>query len=657
MNKNFEDDIKKCSLCNKKIKRENIFYCSFCKAFICPSCIKSIHSEEKNDHPILKLDLINKCCCIHKKMNKSYCKNCFKNICEDCLKYNNHKNHDIINFDDILIDDEYLKKINEEINIEEKEVQMMKKKFNQYMNFIKNKFDEYTQLRNDEINLKKNIVNNYNKYKNNYNSIMNVKKLKFDYFKLNMDKEKEGNKNKNKLKNFKKLINELILYEETRFEQKNKNKNENSKAEENCQKENNNKEKNKCFKENSLLKSPKYEIVHKINTQFADPEIILCLKNDKLLIAYSNKDLVIYNKDNLKNDLEELCRVNVSNIKVNPCVRYSSIHFKGIYQLKNENLVVSMIGYTHFILSVNYETKSFKVEQDFMINKSLKLNNPLFSDLPTDPNNYDDVIPGEPNNSIPMRNNHRLNNNNIPTFVNNNINNNNIINNNINNDNSNNNNVLQEKENKTINPNDNHNNNNNVKKIFNIVNKIPNTIHNNNLNNAIHPAPNPNMINNINPRGHIGGIIQRINQGIGVPIGHPMNPHFVHRANNFLRRKKFLINLVALQNDDLLAISNRDCWILRNNSIKYVRHIDQMINCERIIRVNKALPLGDNEFVIEITINQNKVHKLHNKITKQNRRKFNYVYIFFNLNYEEINRKNLSLSETVIKSDNNYIYK
>ena len=77
------------------------------------------------------------------------------------------------------------------------------------MNFIQEKFDDYIQLRSDEIDLKRNILNNYDKYKNNYNSIMNVKKLKYDYFKINIEKEEEKEedketKNINKLKNLKK---------------------------------------------------------------------------------------------------------------------------------------------------------------------------------------------------------------------------------------------------------------------------------------------------------------------------------------------------------------------------------------------------------------------------------------------------------------------
>ena len=625
---NFGNNKKKCSFCNNIIKIDNIYYCSFCKDFICSECINNMHLDQKRDHPALKLDLINTYCCIHNKMNKFYCKNCFKNICDFCLKYNNiHNSHEIIKFDDILVDDKYLKEIDKEINNEEKELNIITKKFGQYINFVQKKFNEYIQLRNDEIDLKRNILYNYDKYKNNYNSIMNVKKLKFDYFKVNLDNEKGEDKNLNKLKNFKKLLNELIIYEETLFEQKNKK--QDIKSGNNNQKDNNDiknlkeKENSKHFKENFLLKSPKYEVVNKINTKQADAEIIVTLKNNKLLIAYTNRDLIIYGKNDLKNILEELCKVNLSSTKINN-IRSNIINFKGIYQLKNENILISMSGLSNFILNVNYNTKTFTVVQEFMISRGLRLNNPLFSNLPIDPYNYDDVIPAIPKKGGIINNNNQMNNN--LDDINNNLNINNLINN------------------KT--------NDGNIK-----INEGQNNVNNNNnLNNN-----NPNIINNANPIGRQiklfafpQGIFQRITNRIGVPIGHPLPHNIVQRVNNPHQRKRTLISLVALQNDDLLAISHKDCWILRNSGLKYLAYKDQIIKCDKLIMIKKALPISDNEFVIEILLSNIKTPPNH--IIKPGIKKNNLAYIFFNLNYEETYRRNLMLFETVISSDNDYIY-
>lgn len=636
---NFENNKKVCSLCQNIINIKNIYYCSFCKAFLCIKCLNDKHLKEKNDHPTLKLDLININCCIHKQIYKYYCRNCFKNICELCLKNKMHKNHELINLEDIKIDDKYLREIEEEINMEENNMKIMNKKFEQYITFIQNKFDNYIQLRKDEINLKRNILYSYEKHKSNYNSIMNVKKIKFDYFKINEDKDKEKKENKNKrdlikLKNFKKLINELIICEETKLQQKDKEESNNqidNNLKISLNKEKKEKEKTKVFKENILLKNSKYEIVNKINTKTAEAEQILNLKNNKLLIAYTNRMIIIYEKKYLKNNLEELCSVNLSNSKINT-IR-SIKNFKGIYQLKNENILISMSGLSNFILKVNYKTKTFAVVQEFMISRGLKINNPLFAQLPDDPQNYNDIIPVIQNNTTNNNNiNHNLN---LAGAINNNNNHNNID---INNYNTNNRVIIRIRD--VVNNNiRNNNNNDNLNENLNINNEIAN---NNNI----------NRINNIRFIPH--GIFQRINNRIGIPINHPLPHNIAYRVNNRMVRRT-LTNIVALPNDDLLAMSSKDCWILRNNSIKYVAYKDQIINCDKILMIKKALPISNDEFVVEVAITKHKTYRpnqIANKISKKN----NFIYFFFNLNYEEICRKNLNLNETIITYDNDNIY-
>ena len=718
---NVENNKKSCSICKKKIIIDNIYYCPSCKDFLCVKCLNDKHLKEKNDHPTLKFDLININCCIHNKINKYYCNNCFKHLCQSCIDNNKlHKKHEIIKLDDILINDKYLKEVEQEINDEEKNIKIMSKKFEQYINFIQNKFDEYIQLRNDEIYLKKNILYNYDKYKNNYNAIMNVKKLKFDYFKIDPDnekqkekqKEKEENKeskNLKKLRNIKKLINELILYEQTRNQQKNKEQNKkeeeiktknqidnnNSEKEKDKDKE---KEKTKCYKENISLKSQKYEIVSKIHTKNADAEQILTLKNNKLLIAYNNRKLVIYEINYFKNNIEELFGINLSPTKFN-AIRSHISNFKGIYELKNGNILVSMTGLSCFILKINYETKSFSVVQEFMISRGLRTNNPLFANIPVDANNYDDVIPVfqnslQYNNNLPINNinnniiinNNTINgnvnnvNNNTNTIningnVNNVNNNNNTINNNGNVNNVNNNNVNDMKINLANYINqafmriNNANNVNNANNINNVnINDINNNNNNNNLNNAINN--NQPIINNNNNHFHHyninqivhpirfmpHGILNRITNRIGVPINHPLPHGIINRVNNIPLRKRTLINLVALPNDDLLAISSKDCWILRKNSIKYVIYKDQIIKCNKILMVKKALSISDNEFLVEITISKPKHYHPYG-VVKSISKKSDLVYIFFNLQYEEICRKQLEIYENNrIKSDNDYIY-
>ena len=45
---------------------------------------------------------------------------------------------------------------------------------------------------------------------------------------------------------------------------------------------------------------------------------------------------------------------------------------------------------------------------------------------------------------------------------------------------------------------------------------------------------------------------------------------------------------------------------MRNNSIKYVIYKDQIINYEGILDIKKALPISDDEFIIEFEISSYK---------------------------------------------------
>ena len=62
----------------------------------------------------IQIFLIDSYCDIHNELFKSYCFNCHKNICEICE--DNHKNHNVINFEEILLDNEELIEKKNELN-------------------------------------------------------------------------------------------------------------------------------------------------------------------------------------------------------------------------------------------------------------------------------------------------------------------------------------------------------------------------------------------------------------------------------------------------------------------------------------------------------------------------------------------------------------
>jgi len=95
----------KCKNKNKSNIYNNEFYrCNICKINLCPLC-KSNHN---NNHKIINYDNKNYICEIHDMSYNKYCKDYKLNICMICLK--EHKNHSIINYENIILNEEDNKK-------------------------------------------------------------------------------------------------------------------------------------------------------------------------------------------------------------------------------------------------------------------------------------------------------------------------------------------------------------------------------------------------------------------------------------------------------------------------------------------------------------------------------------------------------------------
>ena len=103
------DHCKSVSLENceeRKFKR-----CYECKQNLCDNCVK-LHKKEtikKHHHFIKKYDIENFKCIYHdNNLFNSYCKNCKKDLCSECLKDKRHKNHVIIDYNDIVPNDDII---------------------------------------------------------------------------------------------------------------------------------------------------------------------------------------------------------------------------------------------------------------------------------------------------------------------------------------------------------------------------------------------------------------------------------------------------------------------------------------------------------------------------------------------------------------------
>ena len=121
-----------------------------------------------------------------------YCFTCGKNICILCIRCKNHKNHQIINFDDLIIDDDKFNEIKnsqsemklfkEELSNKHDEIKMINNKIIQLTNIINQlvkKIKERYEVINSDFELNEKIINSYEKGEENYYILSKIQSLKF----------------------------------------------------------------------------------------------------------------------------------------------------------------------------------------------------------------------------------------------------------------------------------------------------------------------------------------------------------------------------------------------------------------------------------------------------------------------------------------------
>ena len=159
----------------------NLLYCDTCNIIFCEVCNPEKHSE----HKTISIEKINYYCIKHMKQFSSFCKKCQKNICIDCEE--EHKNHDIYNFDILIVlEDEFKKKIKKS----EKIIEGLKeniKQINNYKNEFLEKIEKLKDIYQSEINLINDFIFQYSKCLQNYTfsyhiiqNLDNIDKFSFD---------------------------------------------------------------------------------------------------------------------------------------------------------------------------------------------------------------------------------------------------------------------------------------------------------------------------------------------------------------------------------------------------------------------------------------------------------------------------------------------
>ena len=181
-----------CGKYNKSNVHNNIFYkCNSCKKDLCPIC----YSNHDKNHNIINYDDKNYICEQHNKSYIAYCENCKQNICMYCEQ--EHNEHNIINYGKLIPDDN---KIN-------KELKQLEEAKNKLQNDIDDIILKLNRIKNNiEIyyNINKNIINNFNKEKINYEILYNIDYINNTEIINNINNIVNDNNIKNK---FNKLIN------------------------------------------------------------------------------------------------------------------------------------------------------------------------------------------------------------------------------------------------------------------------------------------------------------------------------------------------------------------------------------------------------------------------------------------------------------------
>ena len=158
-----------CEICkqnNKGNTHKNEFYiCNTCNKNICPLC-KSIHDKK---HKIINYDDKNFICKKYNEPFNKYCKTCNENICYICE--NKHKDHDIFELGNLLIEEDDLLKSKENLK-------NVINEFKWKVHVIKEILDRSINLMDLYYNLNDNIIENYNINKRNYRNLQNLNYLK-----------------------------------------------------------------------------------------------------------------------------------------------------------------------------------------------------------------------------------------------------------------------------------------------------------------------------------------------------------------------------------------------------------------------------------------------------------------------------------------------
>ena len=165
-----------CSLCNKNVNLSNLLYCKNCLSILCDKC----SNKHNSSHQIIKYSDINNLCFIHQIKNDFICLTCNKEICKKCLESREHINHktqdknEYLNLLENNISSDLKSELFTKVKKEKKQIEIIK-------DMLMKKINNATEIKEIENKINQRILNSYEAYPNNFNSIYNVNNMLNNY--------------------------------------------------------------------------------------------------------------------------------------------------------------------------------------------------------------------------------------------------------------------------------------------------------------------------------------------------------------------------------------------------------------------------------------------------------------------------------------------
>ena len=169
-----------CFECKKKNElKYRLKYCPDCKEYICPSCEKihdkKIKAKGEIEHNLCPYFLMDISCFQDSKKNIGYCKVCKESFCSKCNS--EHKKHEFMYFDDFI--EQLLKEGKDNIQREIKLMNQFKKNCEDCLETLRKTIYHFIQIKEKEIKLKEQLLNQLSNIQYNYQLIETVRNLRF----------------------------------------------------------------------------------------------------------------------------------------------------------------------------------------------------------------------------------------------------------------------------------------------------------------------------------------------------------------------------------------------------------------------------------------------------------------------------------------------